>query len=132
MGTVKRPGPCSSERRDHVIVDDVECSGLDVGGDLELGEGREVNAIGLSKTEFGHGANPASHAVLVTKVVDKPGRTQAADVLELEIHNPTGLFANGLGGLFQGLGGLVEADRSADRFLKQLGYRRGPALSSAV
>ena len=77
-----------------------------------------MNAVGLSQAELGHGANPAGHVVLVAKVVHHPGRTQAADPLELEIDNPTGLSANGLGGLFRRLGGLVETDRSADRFLE--------------
>src|SRR5208282_3545072 len=102
----------------HVIVDKPARGGLDIGGVLAVGQRGQVNAVGLAQAEFRHGANPAGDALLVAKVVDGPGRTQPAHALDLEVDDPTGSPADGLGGQFVGLGGLVEADRGAYRFLQ--------------
>ena len=63
-------------------------------------------------------SRPSRRCLLVAEVVDRPGRPQPPHALDLEIDDPAGAPADGLGGLLVGLGRLVEADRRGDRLLE--------------
>ena len=51
------------DERDRVVVDEPSRAGLDVGRVLAVGQGRQVDAMGLADAELGHGADPAGDAV---------------------------------------------------------------------
>ena len=57
--------------------------------------------------------------MLVAEVVDRPRRAEPADALDLEVDDPAGAPPDRLGGLLEGLGRLVEADRGRDRLLER-------------
>ena len=57
-----------------------------------------MNALRLADAELGHRPDPAGDALLVAQVVDRQGRAEPADALDLEVDDPAGAAADRLGG----------------------------------
>ena len=76
--------------------------------------GGKHQSLCAADTQFGHGAHPKRQASLLTRFDDAKSFKEAADALQLDIHNTAGIQIGSTMDVIGCLDAFIEAERGAD------------------